>query len=139
MRFLPGQAVVILCVFLLSSCDRSEQPRADARHYDVRGIVRGFAPDRTTIEIEHETIPDFMPSMTMPFSARDPKEIAPLHLGDAIAFRLNVTAKEFSIENVKKIDATEVHLPKAAATSLPVSANEGQQKLKEGDRFRRLA
>ncbi|HEV2095884.1 MAG TPA: copper-binding protein, partial [Chthoniobacterales bacterium] len=133
MRHILGQLMVLLFALLLISCGRSEQSDAGARHYDVRGVVRGFAPDRTTVEIEHETIPDFMPSMTMPFSASDPKEIASLRLGDAIAFRLDVTAKDFSIANVKKIDASEVHLPKAAATPSPASASEGQQRLKEGD------
>jgi len=79
----------------------------------VRGIVRGFAPDRSTIDIEHETIPDFMPSMTMPSTARDAKEIAGLRPGDAIAFRLEVTAKDFSISSVKKIDPGQVQLPEA--------------------------
>ncbi len=135
MRYILGRPAVLLFALLLVSCDRSEQSGAGARHYDVRGIIRGFAPDRTTVEIEHETIPDFMPSMTMPFSARYPKEIASLHLGDAIAFRLDVTARNFSIANVKKIDPTEVHLPKAAATPSPINASEGQLKLKEGDIF----
>jgi NAD(P)-dependent dehydrogenase (short-subunit alcohol dehydrogenase family) len=39
-------------------------------------IVRGFAPDHTTIDIEHEAIPGFMPSMTMPFTVREAREIA---------------------------------------------------------------
>ena len=133
MRYILGQPVVLLFALLLVSCDRSEQSDAGARHYDVRGIIRGFAPDRTTVEIEHETISGFMPSMTMPFSARDPKEIALLHIGDAIAFRLDVTAKEFSIAKVKKIDATEVHLPKGAAPPSLANASEGQLRLKEGD------
>ncbi|MBA3961577.1 MAG: SCO family protein [Chthoniobacterales bacterium] len=126
-------ALACALALCLAACGRSNTSDTDARHYDVRGIVRGFAPDRATVEIEHETIPEFMPSMTMPFSARNPKEIALLRIGDAIAFRLEVTAKDFSIANVTKIDATEVHLPKGAAASLPASASEGPQRLKEGD------
>lgn len=133
MRHIFAQAVVLVAASVIVSCGRTEQSDASARHFDVRGIVRGFAPDRTTVEIEHETIPDFMPSMTMPFSASDPKEIAALRIGDAIAFRLIVTARDFSIGNVKKIEASEVHLPKTAAAAPPPSANEGQQKLQEGD------
>ena len=78
--------------FSLRSC-YSVAGRSDknAQHYDTRGVIRGISPDRTTLEIEHENIPDFMPSMTMPFSARDQKEIANLKLRDAISFRMTVT------------------------------------------------
>ena len=49
------------CVALaLLSCGRRTNPDAGADHYDTRGVVRGFSPDRSTIEIQHENIPEFM-------------------------------------------------------------------------------
>ncbi|HTH19596.1 MAG TPA: copper-binding protein, partial [Candidatus Udaeobacter sp.] len=92
------------CVVLaLLACGRPTNSDEKAEHYDTRGVVRGFSPDRSTIEIQHENIPGFMPSMTMPFVARDPKQTADLKTGDAISFRMTVTHKDFWIGNVKKI------------------------------------
>src|SRR6266498_4669030 len=80
-----GAGCAILAII---GCGRSSQPLPDnARHYEARGIVRGVAPDRRTIDVEHEDIRGFMPSMTMPLSARNPREVADVKIGDAIAFR----------------------------------------------------
>jgi len=123
------------CVALaLLSCGRSSNSDERADHYDTRGVVRGFSPDRSTIEIQHENIPDFMPSMTMPFVTRDPKQIADLRTGDAISFRMAVTKKDFWIENVKKIRREDVNVAEPKRTS-PVSADR-DARLTEGDKMR---
>jgi protein SCO1 len=126
-KFLLGGCVALA----LLGCGRSTNSDAGAEHYDTRGIVRGFSPDRSTIEIQHENIPGFMPSMTMPFLARNPKEIADLKIGDAIAFRMVVTQKDFWIKNVKKIRREDVNVAEPKRTA-PVSA-ERNARLKEGD------
>src|SRR5262245_53596866 len=120
------------CVAIaLLACGRSTSSDEGTDHYDTRGIVRGFSPDRSTIEIQHENIPGFMPSMTMPFVARDPKQIADLKTGDAISFRMTVTQKDFWIQNVKKIRREEVDVAEPKETSA-VSTDRGAR-LKEGD------
>ena len=120
------------CVALaLLACGRSTNSDEKAEHYDTRGVVRGFSPDRSTIEIQHENIPGFMPSMTMPFVARDPKQIADLKTGDAISFRMTVTQKDFWIENVKKIRREDVNVAEPKRTA-PISPEHGAR-LKEGD------
>jgi len=124
--------ILIGCLSLtLLGCGRSTNKDEVAEHYTTRGVVRGFSPDRSTIEIQHENIPDFMPSMTMPFVARDAKEIADLRTGDAISFRMTVTQKDFWIDNVKKIRREEVDVsePKLA----PAVSSENGRRLKEGD------
>lgn len=134
MRTFTARSAVLLmlCVAVaLSGCGRSDKSEAGAQHYETRGIVRGFAPDRSTIEVEHENIPGLMPSMTMPFAVRDSKEIAKLRVGDAISFRLTVTDKDASIAEVKNISADEVHLPKS--TPPPASAIAKSERLREGD------
>ena len=122
----------LLCLALaLPACHRSDPPDRSVRHYEVRGIVRGFAPDRSTIHVEHEAIPGFMPSMTMPFSVKDQRDIAEVKIGDGISFRMTVTDKDLFLDQVKKIPASEVHVAVAAPTgsaSSPVSA-----RLREGD------
>jgi protein SCO1 len=126
--FLSGLALACLII----GCERNRKSEdGNALHYQVRGVIRGVSPDRQTLEIQHENIPGFMPSMTMPFSARDRKEIAELRIGDAISFRMSVTDKDFWIDQVRKIDRNEVQVadPKPAG---PVSA-ESSQRLREGD------
>ena len=123
-------SILLLCIALSpAACDRSHKPDAAARHYETRGIVRGFSPDRATIEIQHENIPGFMPSMTMPFSARDRKEIVDLKVGDAISFRLTVTEKDFWIDSVRKIARRDVRL----AESAPAITKDQSGRLREGD------
>ena len=112
-------------------CGRSSNLDGSLEHYDTRGVVRGFAPDRSTIEIQHENISGFMPSMTMPFVTRNPKEIADLKTGDAISFRMAVTQKDFWIENVKKIRREDVNVTEPKRLT-PV-ATESEARLKEGD------
>src|SRR5215469_13679216 len=125
---------ILLCgcmALALLGCGRSTNSDEGVDHYDTRGVVRGFSPDRSAIEIQHEDIPGFMPSMTMPFVARDPKQIADLKTGDAISFRMAVTKKDFWIENVKKIRREDVNVtePKRSTTV----AAESEARLKEGD------
>jgi len=63
-------------VLALTACGRSSQSLVEnARHYETRGSVRGLAPDGRTMDVEHEDIRGFMPSMTMPLSARNTQEI----------------------------------------------------------------
>src|SRR5215469_7181782 len=130
---LPMQKILLAgCVGLaLLGCGRSTNSDQSADHYDTRGVVRGFSPDRSTIEIQHENIPGFMPSMTMPFVARDPKELSELKTGEAISFRMTVTQKDFWIDNVKKVRREDVDVsePKATRAITP----ESSARLKEGD------
>lgn len=125
-------ARIVLALLVLSACSRKPEPaRADLRQFDVRGIVRAIPPDDRTIEIEHEDVPEFMPSMTMPFIVRDRKARADLRPGDAISFRLNVTAEDSWIDEIKKIDAGVVRLPSPPEkTAAPRSAS---ARLREGD------
>jgi protein SCO1/2 len=122
------------CVTLaLLGCGRSTSSGEKTDHYNTRGVVRGFSPDGSAIEIQHENVPGFMPSMTMPFVARDRREIADLKAGEAISFRLNVTQKDFWIDSVKRIRRDEVNVAEPKQTSL-VSAGRGAR-VKEGDKM----
>jgi Cu/Ag efflux protein CusF len=130
-KILRGGIPLTLCVMVaLSGCNRAlAAVDATARHYEARGIIRGFAPDRSTVDIEHEDIRGFMPSMTMPLSVHNPKEIVDLKTGDPISFRLNVMDQDVWIDNVKKIAPNEVHLPTLAPT--PAISPKVSERLKE--------
>src|SRR5262245_61345801 len=131
---------ILLCgwaALALLGCGRSTNSDEGADHYDTRGVVRGFSPERATIEVQHENNPGFMPSMTMPFVTRDPEEIADLKTGDAISFRMAVTQKDFWIENVKKIRREDVNVTEPKR-STPV-ATENEARVKEGDAMPRFS
>jgi protein SCO1/2 len=130
---LPMQKILLAgCVGLaLLGCGRSTNSDQSADHYDTRGVVRGFSPDRSTIEIQHENIPGFMPSMTMPFVAHDPKELTDLKIGDAISFRMAITKTDFWIENIKRIGREGVNVAEPKQTSSNSAARDAR--LKEGD------
>jgi protein SCO1/2 len=130
--------VLIACLGLaLLGCGRPTNPGEAEQHYETRGVVRSFSPDRQTIEIQHENIPSFMPSMTMPFVARDAKQIADLRTGDAISFRITVTQKDFWIDKVKKIRREDVDVAGPKPT-VPISPK-GDLRLKEGDDMPRFS
>lgn len=122
----------LLCLALASAaCDRPKTADGSARFYQVRGIIRGFAPDRSTVSIEHEDIPGFMPSMTMPFSVKDQKEMADLKIDDAISFRMGVTDKDLFLDQVRKIAARDLHL--AAPSPTASAPSKTAARLREGD------
>lgn len=125
-------ALLVLCIAVaLSACRRSDKSEAGTRHFEARGIVRGVAPDHRTLDVEHETILGFMPSMTMPFTAKDPKAIAALRIGDAISFRLSVTDQDSWIDQIKTINAAEVQLP--TRKTEPAPTVQTSTRLREGD------
>jgi protein SCO1 len=134
MRTFPERRLVVLLTCCLaaalSACGRTDKSEAGARHYEARGIVRAVAPDHSTLDIEHETIPGFMPSMTMPFTVKNPPESAALRPGDAISFRLAVTDKDAWIDQIKPINAADVHL---TAKTEPAPKVEAAPRLRAGD------
>lgn len=73
--------------------------------YAVTGVVKELRADGSNVVIRHEIVPGLMPAMTMPFTARDPREIASLKPGDQVVFRLLMTADESWIDQVNKVGA----------------------------------
>ena len=118
----------------LAGCGRGAPRASNGQQYETRGIVCGVSSDRKTIDIQHEDIPGFMPSMTMPFAVRDSKEAANLRVGDAISFRLTVTSNDFWIDRINKIPADQFRVAKARVTPGPVKES-GGPRLREGDQM----
>ncbi|MGH9675302.1 MAG: SCO family protein [Bryobacteraceae bacterium] len=76
---------------------------ACARRYPVEGMVIGVQPEKRTVVVAHRAIPGYMPAMTMPFTARSERELAGLHPGSRVQFRLHVKrevaqARDFRIQ-----------------------------------------
>ena len=137
-RSTPGnwtaRAALLVGVALVGgACEKTSTPDTKTPfHHQVRGLVRGLPPDHKTVDVEHEDIPGFMPSMTMPFEVRGETEIGKLKLGDAIGFRLNVTQRDSWIDQVQKIDPGQLRLPRRASAS-PPSGTATAERLREGD------
>lgn len=129
-RYLASMPLFCLAL-ALAACHRSDPPDRSVRHFEVRGVIRGFAPDRSTVSVEHEDIPGFMPSMTMPFSVRDQNEIADLKIDDAISFRMGVTDNDLFLDHVRKISARDLNL--AAPSPTASAPAKTVDRLREGD------
>jgi protein SCO1 len=78
---------------------------ADLQTFEARGVVEKLIPDKDEIVVRHEPIPGYMGAMTMPLHARKRRELAGLIPGDLISFRLNVTAQDGWIDQVKVLGA----------------------------------
>jgi protein SCO1/2 len=132
MKSLLAFASLLIPAFL-ASCSRERQAGTsdDTLHFQVRGIVREIEADDDSLRIEHEDIPGYMPSMTMPFNVRDASEIDGLKPGDAISFKFVVTGDRSWIEDVHPVDRASVRLPEKS-TPVPVSRNRPPH-VEEGD------
>jgi protein SCO1 len=101
--------------------------------YQVRGLVREIAADRRTALIRHETIPGYMPAMTMELNVRNTNELAGIVAGDSILFRLQVNDETHWIDQIHKVAGA------TNAVTLPATPPEsshfivGDVELKPGD------
>jgi protein SCO1/2 len=104
---------IALSLLVLTSCKRAPQssdtapqaPSASAnqRVFQVKGVVKAIKPAEKEIDIKHEAIPGFMPSMTMPFDVKDTNELTGLLLEQPISFRLTVTDTEGWVDKIQPL------------------------------------
>ncbi|MGE3310855.1 MAG: SCO family protein [Limisphaerales bacterium] len=80
---------------------------APAGVYAVTGVVREIREGGSNVMIRHETIPGYMAAMTMPFTVRDPREVASVRPGDQVTFRLLVADDESWIDSVRRVGVVE--------------------------------
>ena len=74
--------ILLYLFILLLSLTCSSPDKA----YSVRGTVYGILPDSNTVTIAHDTIPNFMMPMVMPFQILNLEEITNLVIGDSVHF-----------------------------------------------------
>jgi protein SCO1/2 len=108
-----------------------QQAAANQRVYQVRGLVRSVDGGGRSITVEHEDIPGFMPSMTMPFEAKNAAEIASVVAGSAVEFRLVLGETDSWIEGVKIVPVESVRLPGTEKSASKTAQN--GPRLNEGD------
>lgn len=123
--------LLIVMTAVLAGCSPEEESAsADVQRFEVRGFVRGVEPGDDSLTIEHEEIPDYMASMTMPFNVRNAEEIEGLEIGDAIVFEFVVAGEKSWIQDLKPVDPATVTLPEETrdapvATASPPRVEEG--------------
>tara|TARA_B100001741_G_scaffold143105_1_gene118157 strand:+ start:273 stop:1202 length:930 start_codon:yes stop_codon:yes gene_type:complete len=93
---------VLLFISLVMGCNKASHDTTQIPiTHEVKGIAVEILEKKNIIRIKHEEIPNFMDSMTMPFSVKRKQELKNLKEGDQISFELNVTNEESWVENIK--------------------------------------
>jgi protein SCO1/2 len=98
--------------------------------FEVKGIVKAIRPREKEIVIKHETIPEYMPAMTMPFDVKDTNELAGLVLEQPVSFRLTVTDTEGWIDHLRAMGPP---LATPDSNSIPVQLMHVVEPLQPGE------
>ena len=104
--------VAILAAFALGACNK--KPADTGPRYHLEGKVLSVDMHEGTATIDHKAIPGYMDAMTMPYAAKDPKDLARVSPGDQITADL---VEEDGVPLLTNIVVTQ----KAAINSAPAS------------------
>ncbi|HVY70218.1 MAG TPA: SCO family protein [Verrucomicrobiae bacterium] len=102
---------------------RDSKLPATAKTYEVKGVLREIRKGGSQALIAHEDIPGYMEAMTMALDVKDTNELAGLHPGDALTFRMVVTSDDGWIDRVKRI-GTSVLTTVSSAPGAPATLME---------------
>tara|TARA_B100002003_G_scaffold251368_1_gene294530 strand:+ start:3457 stop:4290 length:834 start_codon:yes stop_codon:yes gene_type:complete len=90
-------SLYLFVLFLSLTCSSPEKA------YPVKGTIYGILPDSMKITIGHDTIPDLMMPMVMPFQIIDLKEITNLVIGDSVHFEFVFSENGSFARNFKTV------------------------------------
>ncbi len=98
--------ILLIFTFVVFNCGSPEKV------YSVKGTVYEIKPDSMMIVIAHDTIPDLMYPMVMPFDLKDLKEIEGLSIGDSVHFEFvwgdtSTWARKFKVVGQGKLPEDE--------------------------------
>jgi protein SCO1/2 len=80
---------------------KASAPSANAKRYDLRGVIRGVDVAKREVTVEHEEIVGYMDAMTMSFPVRDdPQVFEILRAGDRIEAKLVVDEGDYWLEQI---------------------------------------
>jgi protein SCO1/2 len=88
---------------LLTACSSWATQR-----YSASGMVLKVDSAHNTIVVSCDPIPDYMGAMTMPFTARDSREIAGLSPGKRVEFDLVVESESYYAEHIRVLEYESV-------------------------------
>jgi protein SCO1/2 len=102
----PVVAIWTACA-LLAACAPESQT------YHARGTVVGVEPTARQLRIDHETIPDFMPAMTMNFDVADDVPLDEVEPGVPVEFTLERRGSLLRVTELRVLGAAPISLPPA--------------------------
>lgn len=111
--------MAVLAACLLVGCGSSDEgePRDERVYENVRAEFMGTATGGRDIVVDHERIPNFMPSMMMTLPLSDTSAASGFEKGDKVAFDLVVSGASVRIENLRALpDTVTLDLSDGAAS-----------------------
>lgn len=125
--------LIIVCLFVISVLPKAKSAGpldtndANARVFDVKGIVRELSSKQQTVVISIEAISNYMEAMTMPFHVKDSAELKNLHPGDKVTFQLHVTSNDSWVDQFTCIGAVPTNESKPSrAKTVPAEPSSVQ-------------
>ncbi len=127
----PGSCQCLLPPGATTGAPTASTNTAAPQIFQVRGVVKEVRAADREVVIKHEEIPGYMAAMTMPFDVKDAKELDGLAPGDTVNFRMNVTATDGWIDQIKVLDRGVADTAKPEVPSVRVVRDVDE--LHEGD------
>lgn len=95
---------LVVSVVVLAGCQKAaDTPAGKEKEYDIRGKVTAVAPDKTSMTLDHEAIPDLnMKAMEMKYPVSDPKVLEGIAAGDKVSGRLKAKDTNYTITKLEK-------------------------------------
>jgi len=106
---------------------QSQQPSEKSpQRYPLAGRVVSVNAASRQVVVDHGDIPGFMSAMTMPYSVKDPNQLAPLSPDDQIKADVVVNGDDVHLENI--VVEKKAAPAKAPAAGSPKPASPGTSK-----------
>lgn len=99
--------VSLAALALLVACDR-EPP---ARQYELTGQILAIDTTRNEVLIKHDSIRNFMPAMTMPFTVKDPALLSGREPGDLVTATLVVGETRAHLSSLTRTGHAKLEAP----------------------------
>jgi len=90
-----------LLILFVTSCNHAaNQTSSNAKRYHLKGKVVSIDKQSKMVNVDSETIPDFMEAMTMPYNIKPEDAVDKLAPGDAITADVVVQDEKSWLENI---------------------------------------
>ncbi len=109
----------LLCLmFMVGSCQREAAPQPPKR-YSLRGKVVSIDKNSNSLVVSHESIPNFMSAMTMPYIVKPASRLDLVSPGDMITADVLIQEDRHAywLENIVVIEHAKA--PPSKATTAP--------------------
>jgi protein SCO1 len=105
--------VSLAVALLVAACDREPQ----ARQYELTGQILAVDTARNEVLIKHDSIRNFMPAMTMPFTVKDPSLLSGREPGDLVTATLVVGETSAHLSSLTRTGHAKLDAPPVVSDS----------------------